>query len=271
MADGLDHTPVTPDRPPDAGVPGPGVGRGRRDPDRDRGHEVGDGIGVALAGRRPRPRRRRDGGGPRAGVRQGGDGRLRRPRRRDLRRVELRPGRSSRSWGKPGPVARCGVKVGPGQAVEITTGSALPDGADAVVKVESTATSADGLTVSVVEPTPPGKHVGRRGEDVAAGTVVFARDAGSGRKTSACSSAAGAGRGRGRPTADGLGDRHRRRASRPGFAGAGVPDQRHELGDARRPGRPRRRDRPRSSGRSPTTPTRSARRSPTRGRGPTWS
>ncbi|GAC1472570.1 MAG: molybdopterin molybdotransferase MoeA [Isosphaeraceae bacterium] len=61
--------------------------------------------------------------------------------------------------------------VGPGEAVEIATGSPIPHGADAVVKVEST--EREGHIVSVFEPTPPGRHVGRRGEDVEAGTVVL--------------------------------------------------------------------------------------------------
>ncbi len=61
--------------------------------------------------------------------------------------------------------------VGPGQAAEIATGAPLPDGADAVVKVE--ATEAEGSSVRVVEPTPPGRNVGRIGEDIAAGTVVL--------------------------------------------------------------------------------------------------
>ncbi|MCA1685813.1 MAG: molybdopterin molybdotransferase MoeA [Planctomycetia bacterium] len=73
--------------------------------------------------------------------------------------------------GRARPGRTCEARVGPGQTVEITTGSALPGGADAVVKVESTGT--DGRTVSVVEPTPPGRHVGRRGEDIAAGTVIL--------------------------------------------------------------------------------------------------
>ncbi len=72
-----------------------------------------------------------------------------------------RPGRSS------------GVAVRPGEAVEIATGSPLPEGADAVVKAESTSLSIDRLTVSITEATPPGRHVGRRGEDIAAGTVVL--------------------------------------------------------------------------------------------------
>ena len=64
-------------------------------------------------------------------------------------------------------------RVGPGQAIEITTGSPLPDGADAVVKVESTDRRGDSLYVS--EPTPPGRHVGHVGEDVAEGTTVLRR------------------------------------------------------------------------------------------------
>jgi molybdopterin molybdotransferase len=62
--------------------------------------------------------------------------------------------------------------VGPGDAVQIATGAPMPPGADTVVKAESTQTA--GSTVSVFEPTPPGRHVGRRGEDLARGVVVFA-------------------------------------------------------------------------------------------------
>ena len=69
------------------------------------------------------------------------------------------------------PGRRPEIAVGPGEAVEITTGSALPDGADTVVKVEST--RIEGTSLHVFEATPPGRHVGRRGEDIAAGTVVL--------------------------------------------------------------------------------------------------
>jgi molybdopterin molybdotransferase len=64
-------------------------------------------------------------------------------------------------------------RIDPGQAIEITTGSPLPDGADAVVKVESTERRGDSLFVS--EPTPPGRHVGHVGEDVTEGTIVLRR------------------------------------------------------------------------------------------------
>ena len=63
------------------------------------------------------------------------------------------------------------VRVGPGQAVEIATGAPIPEGADTVVRVE--ATERDGATVRVVEPTPPGRHVGKKGEDVEAGTQIL--------------------------------------------------------------------------------------------------
>jgi molybdopterin molybdotransferase len=62
--------------------------------------------------------------------------------------------------------------VGPGSAVRIATGAPLPAGADAVVPVEMTET--DGETVRVTAAVPPGRHVGRHGEDVAAGTAVLA-------------------------------------------------------------------------------------------------
>jgi molybdopterin molybdotransferase len=76
-----------------------------------------------------------------------------------------------RCIGEARPGRRCALVVEAGAAIQITTGSALPEGADTVVKVEATRRQGD--IVSIVEPTPPGRHVGRRGEDVAAGTVVL--------------------------------------------------------------------------------------------------
>lgn len=61
--------------------------------------------------------------------------------------------------------------VGPLEAVRITTGAPLPEGADCVVRVEST--QSDASVIRVYEPTPPGRHVGRRGEDVSAGMKLF--------------------------------------------------------------------------------------------------
>ena len=58
-----------------------------------------------------------------------------------------------------------------GEAVEIATGSPMPEGADTVVPVE--ATRLDGATVLVGEPIPVGRHVGPRGEDLATGALVL--------------------------------------------------------------------------------------------------
>ncbi len=70
---------------------------------------------------------------------------------------------------RPGAVST--IRVGPGEAAEIATGAPLPAGADTVVRVE--ATEVDGRIVRVSEPTPPGRHVGREGEDIARGAVVL--------------------------------------------------------------------------------------------------
>jgi molybdopterin molybdotransferase len=61
--------------------------------------------------------------------------------------------------------------VGPGQAVRIMTGGPLPQGADAVLQAEAAEEVAGRLFVR--EPVPPGRHVGRRGEDIEPGTVVL--------------------------------------------------------------------------------------------------
>jgi molybdopterin molybdotransferase len=57
------------------------------------------------------------------------------------------------------------------QAVRIMTGAPLPPGTDAVVPAEFVQVAGDRVAISA--PTPPGKHVGRTGEDIRAGTVVL--------------------------------------------------------------------------------------------------
>ncbi len=59
------------------------------------------------------------------------------------------------------------------EAVKITTGAPLPKGANAVVMLEFT--SELNGEVEVFKPTPPGKNVSRRGEDVKKGDVVLNR------------------------------------------------------------------------------------------------
>jgi molybdopterin molybdotransferase len=62
-------------------------------------------------------------------------------------------------------------RVAPGQAVRIMTGAPVPDGADAVVPVE--VAQEEGDVLRVTDPVPPGRHVGRRGEDVEPGRPVL--------------------------------------------------------------------------------------------------
>ena len=66
-------------------------------------------------------------------------------------------------------------RVEAGQAVRIMTGAPMPDGADAVAQAEI----ADEFQVEtsrrvrLSEAVPPGRHVGRRGEDIASGSIVL--------------------------------------------------------------------------------------------------
>lgn len=62
--------------------------------------------------------------------------------------------------------------VGPGDAVRISTGAAVPEGADAVVMVERTREQDDGVHVEVE--TTAGQNLRHPGEDMREGTVVIA-------------------------------------------------------------------------------------------------
>ena len=70
----------------------------------------------------------------------------------------------------PGAPATEGV--GPGQAVQIMTGAPMPSGATAVLPVESTSQTEQG--VFAVDALPEGKHIGEIGEDIGAGVTVLA-------------------------------------------------------------------------------------------------
>src|SRR5262245_50152089 len=61
------------------------------------------------------------------------------------------------------------------QTVRIMTGAPMPEGCDAVLPAEWAEDDAGAGTpaISVLASVPPGKHVGRRGEDVPRGTVLF--------------------------------------------------------------------------------------------------
>ena len=63
------------------------------------------------------------------------------------------------------------ARVGPGECAVIATGAMLPEGADAVVRVEGTAR--EGECVLVMEPVSPGQNVMEADADVRAGQVVL--------------------------------------------------------------------------------------------------
>jgi molybdopterin molybdotransferase len=65
----------------------------------------------------------------------------------------------------------CGETVGARRACRVHTGSELPDGADAVVKVEQT--SVDGETVTVSGAVASGENVAPVGEDVSEGEHLY--------------------------------------------------------------------------------------------------
>jgi molybdopterin molybdotransferase len=75
-------------------------------------------------------------------------------------------------------------QVAAGQAVRIMTGAPLPNGCDAVLpaewvdRTETTALESEAtgpLSIAALAAVSPGKHVGRRGEDIAEGTTLFQR------------------------------------------------------------------------------------------------
>ena len=62
--------------------------------------------------------------------------------------------------------------IATGECVEIATGAPLPEGADAVVMVEETEKTTEG--VRILTPVYPAQHVGRRAADIAKGQTVVA-------------------------------------------------------------------------------------------------
>ena len=67
------------------------------------------------------------------------------------------------------------VAVGDGEAVRISTGAAVPDGADAILPAESAQDDGDAITVQ--EDVAAGNHVRGPGEDLSAGATVLAAGA----------------------------------------------------------------------------------------------
>jgi molybdopterin molybdotransferase len=62
----------------------------------------------------------------------------------------------------------------PGTAMRIMTGAPVPEGADAVVRIEDTQSAEDGSTVTIGMPAPaPGKNILRRGVALRAGELLL--------------------------------------------------------------------------------------------------
>jgi molybdopterin molybdotransferase len=66
-----------------------------------------------------------------------------------------------------------GRKVGHGEAVRIFTGGVIPDGADAVIIQEDTAT--DGEYITITEAAKPGRHIRPAGVDFREGDVLLSK------------------------------------------------------------------------------------------------
>jgi molybdopterin molybdotransferase len=80
-------------------------------------------------------------------------------------------GRALRIVGESRAGAPASVGVGDGEAVRISTGAALPDGADAVLQLELV--TLDGDAVTLEDEVEPGRNLRPPGDDVNAGQVVL--------------------------------------------------------------------------------------------------
>jgi molybdopterin molybdotransferase len=89
-----------------------------------------------------------------------------------VRAADTSPGVGLRLLGDVAAGSMPSVTVEPGSAAPISTGAAIPQGADAVLQSEHAA-AANG-TVTPDRVVPPGCHVRRRGEDVRSGDVLAA-------------------------------------------------------------------------------------------------
>jgi molybdopterin molybdotransferase len=79
--------------------------------------------------------------------------------------VSLRIVDESRA-GRPAPVA-----LSAGQAIRISTGAVLPEGADSIVRIEDCRELDE--TVEILAEVPPGKELRRAGEDIRTGDIVL--------------------------------------------------------------------------------------------------
>ena len=63
------------------------------------------------------------------------------------------------------------LKLNKGEGIRISTGAPIPEGADAVVKIEDTEIEND--LISLYISLPPGKNISKKGEDIKRGTQVL--------------------------------------------------------------------------------------------------
>ena len=63
------------------------------------------------------------------------------------------------------------LEIQEGEAIRISTGAAIPRGADSVIKIEDTEIEND--TITLFTSIVPGKNVAKKGEDVSKGTVIL--------------------------------------------------------------------------------------------------
>ncbi|PYU07958.1 MAG: molybdopterin molybdenumtransferase MoeA [Acidobacteria bacterium] len=88
-----------------------------------------------------------------------------------VRSADTRPGASLRCIGELKAGDSPSIAVTPGACMQIMTGAALPEGADAVIMIEHTSRERD--TVHLDRAVKPGQHVVRRGSEQAAGQTVL--------------------------------------------------------------------------------------------------
>lgn len=81
------------------------------------------------------------------------------------------PGARLRVIGESRAGKPAAIPLGPGEAIAISTGAVIPEGCDAVVRVEDTAREGDEVAVAVA--VEAGASVRRAGDDIAAGSTVL--------------------------------------------------------------------------------------------------
>jgi molybdopterin molybdotransferase len=88
-----------------------------------------------------------------------------------LRAADAAAGGALRLVGESRAGAPFAGPLGPGEAIRISTGAELPEGADAILRVEDALEEGEGVRAAV--PPPAGASVRRRGEDVHLGQALL--------------------------------------------------------------------------------------------------